>query len=57
MLPKESKLFANIVRGLPTFPGRNPEYHRPWEISLPCSEWERVEHSQYGPLTISTNLY
>ena len=25
---------------------RKTYYHRPWHISLPCSEWERVEQCQ-----------
>gem|GEM_PF-4268201 len=24
------------------------DYHRPWSISLPCSEWERVGQPQYS---------
>lgn len=30
-------------------------YHRPWEISLLCSEWEQVEHSRYGHPHITSN--
>lgn len=29
-----------------------PDYHRPWAISLPCSEWEGVEQAQYGPHSV-----
>ncbi len=32
---------------LPTFAGRT-HYHRPWAISLPCSEWKRVAQAQYN---------
>ena len=31
------------------------DYHGPYEISLPCSEWERVEHSWQCHLTESRN--
>ena len=44
-----------IVRELPTFADNH--YHRPQEISLLCSKWEQVEHSQYNPLTMATTKY
>ena len=31
------------------------DYHGPYEISLPCSEWERVEHSWHCHLTERRN--
>ena len=39
------------VRELPTFAPKH--YHRPWEISLLCSKWEQVEHSQHSSLTVA----
>ena len=46
-------LIIDTIRGLPTFAGKT-HYHRPWELSLLCSAWEQVEHSQYNPLILST---
>ncbi len=40
----------NTIRELPTFAQK--DYHRPWEISLPSSVWNRVEHSQYSSLIV-----
>ncbi len=34
----------NTVGELPTLAHKH--YHRPWKISLLCSEWEQVEHFQ-----------
>jgi len=46
-----SKLTKNtIASGMPaypTFPGtQGPKYHRVCALSLLCSEWEEVEHTQ-----------
>ena len=37
-----------------TYFRRKTHYHRPWVISLLCSEREQVEQTQYSPLTLNT---